>query len=256
MITTSQTQTLAGSFQIDTFTVMREYLQLVFLGYLYSSSASKHIYFKGGTAIRLLLGSPRFSEDLDFSTTLSQTQLQPIILNLASQLQPELPGLQIKLLYSGKTGIRYHLKYSPPDFKYPLNLRLDFTFVKKVLAPAVSPLVTRFPLTVFPLISHLSAPEILAEKLCALSSRTKGRDYYDTWYLLEKGVQLDPKIISQKFRANKLIFDQNKLTSKIRGYSQKNLNLDLAQFLPTSQKPIIKMLLGLLADKVAGLTLP
>lgn len=256
MITTSQTQTLAGSFQIDTFTVMREYLQLVFLSYLYSLPTSKHIYFKGGTAIRLLLGSPRFSEDLDFSTTLSRTQLQPIILNLADQIQPELPGLQIRLLYSGKTGIRFHLKYSPPNFKYPLNLRLDFTFVKKVLAPTVSPLVTRFPITVFPLVSHLSSGEILAEKLCALSSRTKGRDYYDTWYLLEKGIKLDLKILSQKFRENKLIFDQSKLTSKIRAYSQKDLNLDLAQFLPKSQKPIIKILLGQLADKVADLTLP
>lgn len=256
MITLSQTQTLAGSFQIDTFTIMREYLQLVFLNYLYASPESKHIYFKGGTAIRLLFGSPRFSEDLDFSTTLSCQRLQSIILDLAGKLQSELPGLQIKLLYSGKTSIRYHLKYSPQDFKYPLNLRLDFTFVQKVLAPAVSPLVTRFPLTVFPLISHLSSAEILAEKLCALSSRTKGRDYYDTWYLLEKGIKLDPKLLSQKFHENKLIFNQQKLLSRVHAYSQKDLNLDLAQFLPKSQKPIIKILLDLLVAKIAGLTLP
>lgn len=253
MITQTQTEQLAKKHQIDNFTVMREYLQLIFLSYLYADKSSKRIYFKGGTAIRLLLGSPRFSEDLDFSTTISKPQIRQIITTLETRLRQELPGLIILPLYSGKTGIRFRLKYRSTDFKYPFNLRLDFTIVQQVLDPVVSPLVTDFPIAIFPIISHLSHVEILAEKICALASRAKGRDYYDTWYLLEKGTALDSKTLQQKLLENNLVFQKNLFLRKIRSFSQKNLNLDLVQFLPKSQKQIIPLLPSLLHKKLSVL---
>ncbi|MFH1244082.1 MAG: nucleotidyl transferase AbiEii/AbiGii toxin family protein [bacterium] len=251
MITPSQIQSLAKTHQIDNFTILREYLQLVFLGHLYSDRKSKHIYFKGGTAIRLLMGSPRFSEDLDFSTTLTKPLLQQVIHSLEQKIQKELPTLNIYQLYSEKTGIRYQIKYHSPDFKYPLNLRLDFTIVKTVIDPVVSPLITDFPITIFPIVIHLSSQEILAEKICALASRTKGRDYYDTWYLLEKNIPLDATILNLKIRENKLDFNPNLLLKKIKSSSQKTLSLDLAQFLPKSQKRIIPLLLDLLVVQLS-----
>ena len=44
----------------------------------------------------------------------------------------------------------------------------------------------------------LSINEVLAEKLRALSSRTKGRDLYDVWFLLKAGVRIDKKLFKQK----------------------------------------------------------
>jgi len=64
MITQNQLKSLSKTYQMDGFTIFREYLQLVFLSYLYRERKSNRIYFKGGTAIRLLFDSPRFSEDL------------------------------------------------------------------------------------------------------------------------------------------------------------------------------------------------
>lgn len=253
MITSTQLQTLAKKFQIDDFTIMREYLQILFLSYLYAQNISKNIFFKGGTAIRLLLNSPRFSEDLDFSCTISKPQIKQLIEKLETKLQTELPTLYISLLYSGKNGLRYLIKYQSPGFKYPFNLRLDFTIVKKILEPTQSPFITEFPIAIFPIISHPSFAEILAEKLCALSSRDKGRDYYDTWYLLEKGIVPNSKLLKQKFAQNNHEFDYLKLIKKINSYSQKSLLLDLAQFLPKSQKKIIPMLLDLLQNKLITL---
>lgn len=250
MINQAQVQSLAIKYQIDGFTIFREYLQLVFLSQLYSDNHSKHIYFKGGTAIRLLMGSPRFSEDLDFSTTLTKIQIKNIISILEEKLKQQLPTLEIKELYSGKGGIRYQIKYQSSDLKYPLNLRLDFTIVSEVIDPTVSPLVTDFPISIFPIISHLSYKEILTEKICALSSRTKGRDYYDTWYLLEKNVPLDQEMLQQKLAQNNLTLDIDVLNKKIKSYSQKNLSLDLAQFLPKSQKQILPILLNLLSKQL------
>jgi hypothetical protein len=46
---------------------MREYLQVRLLEGLQSAGASADLVFHGGTALRLLYRTPRFSEDLDFA---------------------------------------------------------------------------------------------------------------------------------------------------------------------------------------------
>jgi len=250
MITKTQITKLSEEYQIDEFTIMREYLQILFLSYLYRHKKGKQIYFKGGTAIRLLFNSPRFSEDLDFSTPLNKEQIKQIMQDLKRTVKKELPNIKVLFLYSGKTGIRYRFKYQPLDFKYPIVIRLDFTIVKKIEQITVSPLVTQFPIIVFPLISHLSAGEILAEKICALATRNKGRDFFDTWYLLEKGVLLDKKLINIKFLERHLNFNKKDLIKKIKLYPQNRLKLDLAQFLPKSQKKITGMLTNLLKEKL------
>lgn len=54
---------LAKELKIDLFTVWREYLQLLFLKYFYAGKNTEKVYFRGGTALRFLFGSFRFSED-------------------------------------------------------------------------------------------------------------------------------------------------------------------------------------------------
>lgn len=62
--------------RIDRITIEREYYQLLFLQRLYLEKGSENIYFKGGTTIRFLLHSFRFSEDLDFTATLPKSSLK------------------------------------------------------------------------------------------------------------------------------------------------------------------------------------
>ena len=79
MISKKQIEDLANNNQIDSFTILREYLQILFLSYLYREKQADKIYFKGGTALRLLFGSPRFSEDLDFSTLYSEIVIKSLM---------------------------------------------------------------------------------------------------------------------------------------------------------------------------------
>jgi predicted nucleotidyltransferase component of viral defense system len=44
----------------------------------------------------------------------------------------------------------------------------------------------------------LNKVEVLAEKIRALSSRTKGRDLYDVWFLLKNGVTPDRELFARK----------------------------------------------------------
>lgn len=54
---------------IDRTQVVREYWELIILKGFYESPQGRYLIFKGGTALRLAYGFPRFSEDLDFSLT-------------------------------------------------------------------------------------------------------------------------------------------------------------------------------------------
>ncbi len=230
MISQKQIDSLSKFYHIDSFTIRREYLQLVFLSYLYQKKEAKYIYFKGGTAIRLLFDSSRFSEDLDFSTTYNKKEIKNIVKQIEKSIQQEIPELQILPLYSGKKTERFRIKYDSDESKYPLVVRLDFHQVGKVGKIAISPLLTKFPIVVFPLVSHLSKEEILKEKINALITRGKGRDFFDVWYLLEKGVIPAGKI------------DKKTVLKKIKQYPQTSLNRDLSQFLPKPQRQIISML--------------
>lgn len=240
-MTEEQVRNLAKFYQIDEFTIKREYLQLTFLSYLYRLKEGAKIFFKGGTAIRFLFNSPRFSEDLDFSTVYSKEEIKKIVRKIEKLINQELLNFKILSLYSGKEGERFRIKYQDENLKYPLTIRLDFHQVKKIGRTTVSPLITKFPMVIFPLISHLTPEEILKEKISALFSRKKGRDFFDVWLLLEKGVKLPKKI------------NKEKLIKKIKTYQQRQLDLDLAKFLPRSQKKLTKIikdkLLSFLSNK-------
>lgn len=225
MITKEQTDALSRRFQIDGFTVIREYLQLLFLNSLYLQKDADEILFKGGTAIRFLFGSPRFSENLDFSTSYSPKQIKKIISAVEKDLRSELPGVTISPVYEGKNDLRFRLKFIPLDFQYALGVRLDFQF-QKLSRGDVSSLQTVFPVVVFPAIPHLTEKEILSEKMRAFDQRRKGRDLFDIWYLLKKGVSMTEK--------NKTVF-----LKRIASFPQKQLENDLAKFLPKSQRKLL-----------------
>jgi len=242
MITKEQIEKLSQDYQIDSFTLFREYLQLIFLKSLYQHKKADKIYFKGGTALHLLFNSPRFSEDLDFSTPYGRKEIKRIIKEVEQWLQREIPEAKILLLYQGKKSIRFRLKYQSSYFKYPLVIRVDFNEREKPKKILASPLVTPFPIIFFPIVAHLSEEEILAEKIRAFLFRGKGRDVFDIWFLLEKKVKFDKSLIVQKLKEARKKFSQEELIKKIKDFSQKKLELDLNKFLPQYQRKIIPIL--------------
>lgn len=225
MITKDQIINLSETFQIDEFSIFREYLQLVFLSYLYQEKEANIIYFKGGTALRLLFGSPRFSEDLDFSTSLTDLEIARLLNKIIKKIGRELPGIKLKPLHRGKEGIRYRIIISNSEFKYPFSIRLDFHQQKKIKDTSYSIMTTKFPIQIFPQIFHLTKEGILNEKFMALNSRKKGRDIFDIWFLLSKGIVIEK--IDQEVIKNIKLFPQSLLSK------------DLGKFLPKSQKQII-----------------
>lgn len=89
---------------------------------------------------------------------------------------------------------------------------------------------------------HLQEEEILAEKIRAFLVRVKGRDIFDLWYLLEKGVRLELKTLDRKLKVVNRNFDIGGLIKKIEEYPQRKIEIDLARFLPRHQREIIPYL--------------
>lgn len=249
MITDKQITDLADSFRIDRFTAFREYLQLAFLSHLYLQPLAGQVYFKGGTAIHLLFDSPRFSEDLDFSTVLSPADAGRLIKEAETEMRREIPGIKMLLWHRGKRGIRFKLIYKSADFKYPTTIRIDVSF-EKPLRPVSSPLLTKFPIMLFPIVSHLAIEEILAEKVRAALTRAKGRDIFDLWFLLSKNYAIDRDLVAKKIGRKTFMPG---LRRKIANFPDKALKLDLDQFLPAPTRKITDLkqrLESLLGQKI------
>ena len=68
MISLETLEKLSRQYQMGVFpNIVREYFQHIFLTELYKLPDAEKLLFKGGTALRIVYDSPRFSEDLDFS---------------------------------------------------------------------------------------------------------------------------------------------------------------------------------------------
>ena len=86
-------QKLANDNGIDKYSIFREILQISFLNEFYSAPESREVYFKGGTAIKILFNSPRFSEDLDFTTQIDPKNL---VDKAVENLKKEYPQIYVK----------------------------------------------------------------------------------------------------------------------------------------------------------------
>jgi predicted nucleotidyltransferase component of viral defense system len=251
MMTTEQIGELARHFKIDEASIMREYVQLLFLRSFYALKESRKVFFKGGTAIHFHYGSFRFSEDLDFSTLQSSDQLRKTVETATIDLKAEMPSLE-----HGKFSIKHDSFSGQLKFAYKgsrsLTIRLEFSQREKALTRAVSLIETSFPLVSYPLVVHLDAEEHLAEKTRAILTRSKGRDYFDFWYLLSKGIPLREDYIREKMKWYRKDYRQEDLTEIIAAAKEKDLYNDLARFLPKHYRQTITNLKKNILQKIGS----
>ena len=250
MITEKEIHALSKKWQIDQVTVLREYIQILFLSHLYGLNKSSRIFFKGGTAIRLLYGSFRFSEDLDFTGALPVKDIVAVFRKAIISLKREIPEITLDDFESKKASLVSRIKYTPPKSSYPMSIHLEISVREKPLAAAESQLETLFPVSPYPIISHLSAEEILSEKIRAALKRAKGRDIFDIWFLLSKEVRINWHMVEKKmsFYGEKVTLAG--LTAKIRAFPEEKLSEDLAKFLPRAQRAMIRNLKPSILEKI------
>ncbi len=247
MITDDQLREYVKTHKINETVLLREYFQLVFLSVFYSCKGSEQVFFKGGTAVHLLFGAKRFSEDLDFTVMMNEREFTRWIPTVfaAVQLQEQVTFTEKKTI----TGKRYLLTASPFIVPHTTFIRLDFSFRERVLKPEKATVKTDFPIVFTSYVYHLAKEEIFAEKIRALFTRTKGRDIYDLWYLATQGVMVDPHLIKEKLAYYGLDEKgKEEIIQRIDAFPKREFILDIRPFISLSEREKLPQFFDYLKD--------
>lgn len=172
---------------------LREELHHLILQEADRKGVFRHLSFVGGTALRILHGLNRYSEDLDFS--LSPNAPSPFQFETAmTAVQKSLTayGLSCELQRLKSAGAVHSCFFSFPDVLHEVHpqFRTGQKLAIKVdadLNPPAGATELVSPVTGLRIykVRHYDLPSLLAGKLHAILSRpfTKGRDLYDfLWY--------------------------------------------------------------------------
>lgn len=225
MIAKEQFLKLTVKYQTSQLNTAREYLQHLFLNYFYQIPESSGIYFKGGTALRIIYQSARFSEDLDFSTNHTNVPgIEDCLLEVLEKIEKENIQAILKEAKTTTGGYLSNIEFVIFDIVIPLQIEISFR-EKKDRGEVVTITSDFFPSYTA---VALAQEQLIAGKMRALLDRKKPRDFYDLYFILRKQLPItDKKAVLTKvlivLRASKINFD-----------------VELKQFLPKSHWIIIK----------------
>lgn len=217
--------------------IVREYLQVMILDQLYQEKISAHLYFVGGTSLRMVRGLDRFSEDLDFDY--KQYSSQDLI-ELIETIYFKIKKQNIEIdLYKNIKKERSYFEFRFPKLLFDLEisqhaeekLMIKFDFESQVThMQRELKLVNRYGYLINIVVPSLN--EVLVQKLTAYiqRSQTQARDLYDIIWLVAQGALLDHDFMKINKVADNLI-DQAR-SKYVREKSRlKNLKLRLQPFL-------------------------
>jgi len=173
--------------------ILKEFLQHRILDILFSTKYSNQLVFLGGTSIRIIHNSTRFSEDLYFDNLgLDQTDFSTICDMIQYKLSLEGYQVEIKNIFKPSA---YHCYIRFPGLLY--EQRLSGHKEEKILIQLDAEpqkynyLPDKFLLNKFGMFRYLNItplPLLLSQKICAClyRKRAKGRDFFDVVFLFSK----------------------------------------------------------------------
>lgn len=179
--------------------ILREYIQTQFIVALYKQPAAKKLSFIGGTALRLLRGIPRFSEDLDFDNLGASNEEVEFLFVTATNTVQRLLGVELNLS-NGSVGEKHYFEIKIPTILYSLGITTNDKEKLMIKLDYSSSWHGQTPEPV--LLSHLGVFEqvvtnpmnqVMVQKLRAYVERrqTQPRDIYDVMWLSAQGAKPD-----------------------------------------------------------------
>lgn len=220
---------LAAKIGIDVQQVIREEAELIFLNGLFESALADGLVFKGGTALRLIYDSPRFSEDLDFSATteIEFDEFKRLITNItASDNRFSIRDLASKYYtYLAQIGVKEPWRDFAFSLKIEISKRIMETGQGYLAALAKSPATNISVMT-----RVVTFERILSDKLRAIAERKMPRDIFDIWFICQK--------TNQAFTLNNF------------GYPKGKIRQELRKFLPRGFYPAVEELEKLNAQRI------
>ncbi len=238
--------------------ILVEYVQCELLDSLFKYKESAFLSFIGGTAIRIVYGGNRFSEDLDFDNFgLSFEGFSLLLEKVVKDMKVK--GFFIEFRLVEKNAYHCYIKFpeilknaglsSFSDEK--ILVRIDTMQKEKVFSPLVSSL-NKFDLYQSILVNPIDI--LLSQKLITVleRKREKGRDLYDISFLwgktkpnflyIEKMYGLKWNIFTSKFLTRCLDLDFNMLAKDVEPFLiDTNQSKRVIEFLPFIQEEFRKL---------------
>ncbi|ODS42449.1 MAG: hypothetical protein MSIBF_03770 [Candidatus Altiarchaeales archaeon IMC4] len=224
MLSANEIKSLAIRNQTTDANIAREYTQHVFLSYLYQKKNTENLLFKGGTALRMAYGSPRFSEDLDYTAPkFSSEEIKRIMEETLKDMRNE--GFEIRAEYH-KTSGGWLIPMETKVLSWPVRIEQNLSS-RKAGAQGQFQLIAN-PYTPPYSANLLTEEELVLEKMDALRTRKKPRDFYDLYFILRSNLTRKP-IISKREQLNRLVdcIDDAKMKRELKA------------FLPASHWPVL-----------------
>lgn len=173
--------------------ILKEYVELISLKFLSGTEYMNKLAFIGGTNLRLLKKIDRFSEDLDFDCkNLSKEDFIKMTDSLVSFLKSQ--GFNVETKDKESENLKaFRRSIIFPGLLYDLNLtgHKEERFLLKIEAQdqgiAYQKEIKQINLNGFNINIPVPPDDILCSmKLSALLGRSKGRDFYDSMFLLQQ----------------------------------------------------------------------
>lgn len=169
--------------------ILKEYLQYKILNSIFSSKYAGKLAFLGGTALRIVYGSTRFSEDLDFDN-FALTEKEFMDLSEIIRKDLSLEGLEAEIKTVTKNAYRIKIRIPQLLFdsglsamsEHKILIQVD-TVPQNFTYTTEKPLLNKFD--VFTQISVVPKDLLLAQKIFASVNRKRimGRDFFDIVFL-------------------------------------------------------------------------
>jgi predicted nucleotidyltransferase component of viral defense system len=213
-------KSFAVRWQTSLANVAREYVQNLFLSVLYRQAESESLAFKGGTALRLIYKSPRFSEDLDFTGGLKPYHLGKLFSKTREGVARE--SVSLDVVESKPTSGGFLALYRYRLHGEEMGLELNISTRRRVRTRPVmvtSPLVPAYQCLVLP------SGDMVEEKIQALLFRKKPRDFYDLYFILRERLGLEA-----------VLLHKDRLLDLVRAQDARSLQRELRLFLPAGHQ--------------------
>jgi len=240
MIELRQLKKQAERLQTNLANIVREYFQHMFLSHLYQEKGADCLLFKGGTALRIVWQSPRFSEDLDFTgINVGMAEIESLM--EATLIKVEKEGVVTDIIESKKTSGGYLAIFTFKTQDYKSEIRMEVSLRSAKQNKGIASLIQSdliLPYTIF----HLQESTVVGEKIQACLTRSKPRDFYDLYFILRARMAFKDAFLQDKNLNVKIL---EAIARKKLDYKQ-----ELKEFLPVSQHMIIKNFLALLEVEI------
>ena len=203
-----------------TYEALREILQEIVLLGLYRAGFFNHAVFYGGTALRILYGLDRFSEDLDFSLLKADKSYDLGVYKKSITDTLQSFGFEVDIQLKNQEGViksaflkgntaQHLLNIKAPDdviAKYGQGRLVKIKLEVDTEPPLAFKSEKKTQLLPAPfMINAMTPPSLFAGKIHAIlcrnwSNRPKGRDWYDLVWYIANGYKVDLTHLSARLK--------------------------------------------------------